>query len=348
VRALLAEDYPDLGPARGTAGDPSPPPRHRLPAGDRESPDCDDPAATRLVPAPSVPEPADQAAAAAAATSAVNDIDGRCEQLLAGDLPRRPGCGRITGVFVSRDGSHGFGGPLKCKRMDCPSCRALQITTAMRAAAKCILTADPDSTAVRVGVVWTCRTDWRRWGAISKAIRRAGPDAGHLRVRTEGGDVLIVSEARFTGAIPVTASAAALLVAECIETELAARRHAYRSCGRWRPSKRRPRWQLLKTRLGAQAVRRLAEAHGAATKGITAAGPFVGTAFGFTFLPAADPQRVADFHRQLASGARVRVYSSSEEGLRQGQSRTIPPPPPDTGPPGGAGGRTATGEGGAA
>ncbi len=285
-------------------------------ADSRDNPEFfQDASETSLIPPPS---PAEDAAHAAAAET-IDQVEGRVKALFAQSRGRHAKCGRAKAVFVDTTSPRrGFAGRLRCKRVDCPSCERRRVVAAMRRLTDACLRAEPGQVRPRVEVLWLWRGPWSRWGAVSKAIRRAGDKPGHARVRTAGGEVVVVSEVPFPGASPVTPSAAALALASACEAELAPVRHAARLLGRWRPIQGKKRWSRIQTRLAPEAVGELARNAGAHARLIRGGDDLHTGAVGFSFPTDVADETVDAFWERLRAArptvARDKAWSMGKVG----------------------------------
>lgn len=256
-------------------------------------------------------------------------VDERLARLRKVTPERHPSCGVGVHAFRDRhDPRRGFIGKFRCKRLDCQSCRQRSTVKAISHARDVLLLVDDDAGGhlPRMVAVHLWHGPWRRWEAISKAIRRCAPDgAGYARVRT-GDDVVIVAEFPFPGSEGVAPAEALEQLSDAIE-RVATRRHAIRFLGGWEPQQQPRRWELLQAKLRPERVRVLAEELGGTVRDL----PRV-KGVAWRFGDAVPEERVQRFYLGLS-------------GFRQGNSEDPEWPKLDSGPPGGAPGDTGPPDG---
>jgi hypothetical protein len=169
------------------------------------------------------------------------DLEGLVDRLRAQKLPRAPRCGhvRVTLVALGQGGpvgTRGVSGHFRCRRLSCPHCLRHKIIRDLLHAGNVTLANFPED-SLRTGPLYVRETEWSRWPAVRKALKRAGV-LGHVRVRVRGDLVLVLADKVFPGAVEVSPPAALSLLREAIADRLDPERHCIRWHGTWgRPKK---------------------------------------------------------------------------------------------------------------
>ncbi len=135
-------------------------------------------------------------------------LDQRLADLHATPAPRGPQCGRGGTLHLRREREDRTVQDalmrLSCGRSDCPHCWRRRLSRTYRRAAAILLDEDRENRLPRVGKLHVAETDWRRWSALDRSIRRQhGSDVGRLRVRRTDGTLLVVCAEPFRGSRPL-------------------------------------------------------------------------------------------------------------------------------------------------
>lgn len=198
----------------------------------------------------------EQVAAAEQADLAFWREEEKIKALYAHPAPRALNCGHRSTLHVRHEADGYVEDMLlrrPCGRSSCPYCWRRRLTSTYRRAAKCLLDAppEPDEPArpgrrnlPRLGPVYVGETDWLKWVAFDRGIRRQhGGGCGRLRVRRADNRVFVVCAQPFPGSRPISPAEACALASAAIG-ELHTARHSFRLLGDWN-DREPPRWRLV-------------------------------------------------------------------------------------------------------
>lgn len=176
----------------------------------------------------------DEAIVIADCTQSTCHLDGCIEDARNRHAPRGHRCGRFTLSLRSKtEGRRTLHTPARCKRYDCPYCLRRRTVRDLSRARDCLPFSEVKSNEPRRGALYVWRGSPEEWDMISRRVRRAETNVGHVRVFTKGGECVVVSEAYFADSDAVSVVTAAVLLADAIQ-DMAWTMHSVRWLGRWR------------------------------------------------------------------------------------------------------------------